>query len=143
MNKITNEKDRSIGDILKSRRTINFFQPQPVPLSDLMQAIDLARWAPNHKKTEPWHFYILGEATRIEVIKLITDIKSEGQSASVCDSIKKRLDEIPGWFVLTSDLSEDPIIQQENYAACCCAAQNLMLYLWHIKHNRSFVSSRS
>jgi nitroreductase len=123
----------SIENLIKSRRTINFFQPRAVPLEHLMQAIDLARWAPNHKKTEPWHFYIFGDETRNQVINLITDIKSAGQSADVQGSIKKRLDDIPGWFVMTYDMSENAITQQENYAACCCAAQNLMLYLWHMK----------
>ena len=47
------------------------------------------------------------------------------------DSIKKRLDDIPGWFVLTSDYSSNQILREENYAACCCAAHNIMLYLWN------------
>jgi nitroreductase len=33
-------------------------------------------------------------------------------------------------FVLTSARSDDSLVERENYAACCCAAQNLMLYLW-------------
>jgi nitroreductase len=33
-------------------------------------------------------------------------------------------------FVLTSARSDDMLVERENYAACCCAAQNLMLYLW-------------
>jgi nitroreductase len=61
---------------------------------------------------------------------LITDIKSAGKSESMRIATRKRLDDIPGWFVLTSDLSSNPVIRQENYAACCCAAQNLMLFLW-------------
>ena len=120
-----------IGELIKSRRTINFFQQEPVPVSTLMEAIEHARWAPNHRKTEPWHFHILGDKSRDSVIKLITEIKSSGQGDSVRESVKKRLVDIPGWFAISSGYSEDPIIQQEDYAACCCAAQNLMLYLWN------------
>jgi len=32
--------------------------------------------------------------------------------------------------VLTSRRSEDALLDREDYAACCCAAQNLMLHLW-------------
>jgi nitroreductase len=126
--KKTNLND--IGALIKSRRTINFYQQKSVSISELTRAIEIARWAPNHKKTEPWHFYILGKKTRNKVIQLITDIKSAGKGDAVRESTQKRLDDIPGWFVLTSDLSNNPIEQQENYAACCCAAQNMMLVLW-------------
>jgi nitroreductase len=130
-----NENDDNIAtdieELIKSRRTINFFQQEPVPDSMIMKAIELARWAPNHRKTEPWHFHIFGEETRSSVIDLITKIKSSGQGDSVRISIKKRLDDIPGWFAISSGFAEDPILQQEDYAACCCAVQNLMLYLWN------------
>ena len=36
---------------------------------------------------------------------------------------------IPGWLVLTCNISSDELLQREDYASCCCAAQNLMLYL--------------
>ena len=37
---------------------------------------------------------------------------------------------IPGWLVVTCGVSTDPLRQQEDYAACCCAIHNLSLYLW-------------
>jgi nitroreductase len=128
--RVKKTKLNDVGALIKGRRTINFYQQKSVPISELTKAIEIARWAPNHKITEPWHFYILGKKTRYNVIQLITDMKSAGKGDSVRESTKKRLDDIPGWFVLTSDLSNDPIEQQENYAACCCAAQNIMLVLW-------------
>lgn len=131
---MTNFEDKSsfeLGNLLKSRRTINFFHPEPVPESLLVAAIDHARWAPNHKKTEPWHFHLLGEGARQSVIDLTAEIKSIGLTESGIESVRKRLDGIPGWFVISSPLSDNPVLQQEDYAACCCAAQNLMLYLWH------------
>jgi nitroreductase len=124
-------KHKDIGELIISRRTINFFHQKSVPVSLLTKAIDAARWAPNHKITEPWHFYILGTKTRVKVIQLITEIKSTGKGEKVHNSIKKRLEDVPGWFVLTSDLSRNSITRQENYAACCCAIQNVMLYLWN------------
>ncbi len=101
-----------------------------MPERPIINAIEHACWAPNHRLTEPWHFYLLGKKTREKTIQLITDIKTTGKSENFRISTQKRLDAIPGWFVLTSENSTDRIIKKENYAACCCAAQNLMLYLW-------------
>ena len=44
--------------------------------------------------------------------------------------MQKRLDDIPSWFIVTCKVSEDPLQQQEDYAACACAIQNMSLYLW-------------
>jgi nitroreductase len=118
------------ADLIRSRRTINFFRPDPVPESLIREAIEVARWAPNHKLTEPWHFYILGNQTITLVKNLITDIKSTGQPVSVRDGVRKRLDAIPGWLVISCKKSTETITQMEDYAACSCAVQNMMLYLW-------------
>ncbi|NNE38825.1 MAG: nitroreductase [Gammaproteobacteria bacterium] len=123
-------KNLAISDIIQSRRTINLFQDRIVSVEHLNKAIDHARWAPNHRLTEPWHFYLLGKKTREKTIQLIMEIKTAGKSENFRLSTQRRLDAIPGWFVLTCENSTNPIIKKENYAACCCAAQNLMLYLW-------------
>ncbi len=119
-----------IKTLISARRTINFFKAEKVDSALVRNAIDAARWAPNHHLTEPWHFHILTGQTRARVIDLITEIKSAGQGEAVRSGVMKRLHAIPGWLVITSDLSPDPVVQMENYAACCCAAQNMMLYLW-------------
>ena len=87
--------------VLRGRRSIDLFAPDVVDSNTVRAAVEVARWAPNHRLTEPWRFYLLRAATLRSVM-----------------------------FVLTSALSEDPLLERENYAACCCAAQNLMLYLW-------------
>ena len=120
---------RDMGDFIKSRRTINFFLPEPVPDELLLKAIKVARWAPNHKKTEPWHFHLLGDDARGRAIELITEIKAEGKAAKAA-AVRKRLEDVPGWLVISSAVSDDAVRQMEDYAACSCAAQNMMLYLW-------------
>lgn len=121
---------KAYAESIISRRTINFFRSEPVPLSVLLEAIEVARWAPNHRQTEPWHFSLMGAATTAKTVELITELKSRGQGDDARAAVSKRLNSIPGWLVISSALSADPVVQQENYAASCCAAQNLMLYLW-------------
>jgi nitroreductase len=116
--------------LLRSRRTIHLFASEPPPRELLLEAIDLARWAPNHRLTEPWRFYLLGSETAEAVARLNADLVAEKRGEEAGRKKLERWQSMPGWFVVTSRCAEDPITTQENYAACCCAVQNLMLYLW-------------
>ncbi|MEE8321352.1 MAG: nitroreductase [Gammaproteobacteria bacterium] len=124
-------KNVSISDIIRSRRTIHNFKRSPVPEHKMiLKAIDLARWAPNHHVTEPWHFYLLGQETADRICRLNADITRERKSERAAEIKLNRWRQVPGWLVLTCMNSDDPIREREDYAACCCAAQNLMLLLW-------------
>ena len=118
------------ASVLRGRRSIDLYTPDAVSADTLLAAIEVARWAPNHRLTEPWRFYLLGGATMRAVIDLAVelDVAAKGERAGPVR--RARLEAVPGMFVLTSARSDDALLDRENYAACCCAAQNLMLYLW-------------
>lgn len=118
------------ASVLRSRRSIDLFVPGAVSIDTLLAAIEVARWAPNHRLTQPWRFYVLGPETMRAVVDLAVelDVAAKGERAGPVR--RARLESIPGMFVLTSARSDDALVDRENYAACCCAAQNLMLYLW-------------
>ncbi len=120
----------SAADLIRTRRTIHAFQPEKPPREMIVQAIDLARWAPNHLLTEPWHFYLLGRKTVDAIARLNADLVSRRQGVEAGQAKLTRWQAIPGWLVVTCDNSDDPIRAREDYAACCCAIQNLSLYLW-------------
>ena len=120
----------SIAALITGRRTIHDFRPEQVPVEKIKQAIDVARWAPNHHLTEPWHFYLLGPETINSVIELNTQLVREKSGDAAANAKQQRWLKIPGWLVVTSDKSADQHQMQEDYAACCCAIQNMMLYLW-------------
>jgi nitroreductase len=116
--------------VLRGRRSIDLFDPQPVGTAVLLEAIEVARWAPNHRLTEPWRFYTVGARTASALIELAVELDTAAKGERAGAARRERLRAIPGFFVLTSRRSDDPLVDRENYAACCCAAQNLMLYLW-------------
>ena len=116
--------------LIRGRRTINLFDPEPVGTEVLLDAIELARWAPNHKLTEPWKFYLLGPEALARVTDCWATFESGLKGEAAGAARRKRLAGIPGHFVVTSARHADANIDRENYAACCCAVQNLMLYLW-------------
>jgi len=118
------------ADVLRERRSIDLFAPGAVDTELLREAIEVARWAPNHRLTEPWRFYLLGRSTMRAVVDLAVELEVAAKGERAGAARRTRLEGIPGTFVLTSRRSEDALVDRENYAACCCATQNLMLYLW-------------
>ena len=118
-------------ELISGRRTIHQFKEGMRLQEKLIEAIALARWAPNHHITEPWHFYLLGDETVNAVIDLNTEISREEKGDDAAKAKERRWRKMPGWFVVTCAKSEDPIRNQEDYAACCCAVQNLLLTLWN------------
>lgn len=120
---------RAFAEVLRGRRTIELFLQTDVPRSLVNEAIEVATWAPNHHLTEPWHFYLLGEKAMTANVELIRELTTENNDAAKGDFKAKAAEAIPGWLVLTCKKSDDEILQREDYASCCCAMQNLMLYL--------------
>jgi nitroreductase len=72
----------------------------------------------------------LGPATIRTVVDLAVELDTAAKGERAGAARRARLEAVPGMFVLTSRRSADALLEREDYAACCCAAQNLMLYLW-------------
>jgi nitroreductase len=118
-----------LAAVIRARRSINLFESGAIDAALLEQAVELARWAPNHRLTEPWRFYLIGPETAHAIADLAARIEADAKGAQAAALRRQRLLDIPGSLALTSARHEDPLTDRENYAACCCAAQNLMLYL--------------
>jgi len=128
-----NEEQMSTGaaqTIIRERRTIHVFREESPPRAIILKALELARWAPNHHLTEPWRFYLLGEATKHALVELNAEITARDQGPNAAQAKLERWSKIPGWLVVTCVQSDDAVRSQEDYAACCCAIQNFQLALW-------------
>lgn len=121
---------QTVANVIRSRRSINRFQPQTPPREIIRRALELARWAPNHYLTEPWHFYLLGPRTQQAVIELNAELTSAARGAEAGEAKRRKWAAIPGWLAVTCDRSVDARRAREDYAACACAIHNLALYLW-------------
>ena len=121
---------RDFAETIRSRRTINLYLQTPVPQQLISDAIEAAIWAPNHHVTEPWRFYVFGSETISRCIELQREITTAKRDAKAAEFKAKSWSEKPGWLLVTCQRSEDALRQQEDYAACCAAVQNLSLFLW-------------
>jgi nitroreductase len=132
----TNSRYEAVADSIRQRRTIKQFLPQPVPRGLLQELIDLAVWAPNHRLTEPWRFYVLDGAAREKLGAIAAQITREkivgsggepetaqrkGQEAAVTWNV------VPVLLYVTSVRDANPEVDEENYGAVCCAIQNFSL----------------
>ncbi len=130
----TTQKDSTfpaaIVDTIRSRRTIGAFRPELPNRELVLQALELARWAPNHKKTEPWSVVSLGPNAIRSAVELNTRILTASKGATEAAAKSKKWLQVPGWLVVLCDQADDPLRREEDYAACCCMIQNLCLALW-------------
>jgi len=117
-------------DLLRGRRTIHDYTDEAPPRDAILAAIEAARWAPNHHRTEPWRFYLLSRARGAEVAALNAELVRAKSGDQAADSKLRRWQAMPGWLVVTCARNTDAAREREDYAACCCAAQNLALALW-------------
>ncbi len=120
---------RLLGERIRGRRTVAQFLKQPVARKLILEAIEVARWAPNHHVTEPWHFYLLGKESVARAVELTRTIVTENRNEKLADFKAAAAAERPGWLVVTCRRSDDELREREDYASCCCAIQNLLLYL--------------
>jgi nitroreductase len=122
---------RSAEELIKGRRTVEKYLPEKPPIDEIRAAIECARWAPNHKITEPWRFYILGEATQQKAAELVYHVTlAQKGKEDKAEKKKAKFEATPGMVVASYRRHKEPKLDQENYAAVCCGIQNFALYLW-------------
>ena len=116
-----------VVEAIRERRTIGAFRDDPVPRGLVEELIDSAVWAPNHKHTEPWRFHVVqGDARDALADAVWAELEAAG--ASPAKDPRSKLKRAPLFVAVTQTASpDDPVRDLEDYAACCCATQNLLL----------------
>ena len=121
----------SVANTIIGRRTIHQFRARELPPAGILEkALDAAVWAPNHHLSQPWRFHLLGPETVEKICLLNAELVRETKGEKAAEIKLRRWREIPGWLLLSRELSEDALRDREDYAACCCVAHNLSLLLW-------------
>jgi nitroreductase len=103
--------------LVRTRRTVKAFAPEPVARETLDELLDLARWAPNHHLTNPWRFRVLGPDA-------LTALK-----AAAGPEAAAKLDRAPT-LVAASVIGSggvDPVADEEDFAAGAAAVFIVLL----------------
>jgi nitroreductase len=114
---------------LATRRTVQRFRADPVPLDVVHRGLAAAQLAPNHKHTWPWRFLLPGPVTREVLFRVGLRLKAakKGTSPDLEAAVRRDLLAPAHLVVVVQTVSDDPGRALEDYAACACAVQNLML----------------
>jgi nitroreductase len=96
-------------DVMKSRRTIKLFKPDPIDENELLAWLEAASYAPNHKMTEPWEIIRVGEETREKL------------------NHKANFGGAPVVIAIVSKAAGTPFDRDEHVMAVSCFVQNFML----------------
>jgi nitroreductase len=100
---------------IRTRRTHKAFGAEPLSREQLLELLDLARWAPNHHLTAPWRFRVLGPRT-LESLK-----RAAGAEGAA------KLERAPTLVVVSCLLGGDPVQDEEDLHATAVAAYIVLL----------------
>ena len=101
---------------IRTRRTHKAYAPEALDRETLDELFELARWAPNHKLTNPWRFRVLGP-------RALQRLK-----AAVEDPVAAaKLDRAPTLVAVTTTQSGDPVMDEEDMLATAAAAYVVLL----------------
>ena len=105
-----------VEDAIRTRRTHKAYAPEPLDRETLDELFELARWAPNHKLTNPWRFRVLGP----QALARLKEAAEDPIAAA-------KLDRAPTLVAVSATQSGDPVLDEEDVLATATAAYVVLL----------------
>ena len=128
--------ETTVYEAIFGRRMTKEFTGAEVPREAIERMLDAAIWAPNHRLTNPWRFFVLEKdsTARERVAELAWQIAYDkvanpnpAQKQSSADASKYRVLNAPALIYAYSVPGGDEETTKENYASVCCAVHNMAL----------------
>src|ERR1051325_3066639 len=130
------ETERPLTDALtaiKTRRAIKEYLQTEIPREWIEELLDAAHWAPNHKLTHPWRFHVFTGAGRERLVaarqaavRWAAEKKGTQPSEDEVRFAKEKCFSSPVIIIVSMVRDENKLPDQEIYAACWCAIENLL-----------------
>jgi nitroreductase len=129
--------ERPLADALeaiRTRRAVKEYLQTPIPKEWIEELLDAAHWAPNHHLTHPWRFHVFSGEGRERLVaarETATRFGFEKRGEQVTDEAlgfaRAKCYSSPVIIIVSMVNNEDPVKDREDYAACWCAIQNLLV----------------
>ncbi|HKI95237.1 MAG TPA: nitroreductase family protein [Gemmatimonadales bacterium] len=121
-----------ILEAIRARHSIKRFTDRPVTREEIERLLETAVLAPNHRMTQPWHFYVLGpnarraygEALGARKARRVEDPEA---ARAVAEKVAAGEAALPAMIAVSMTLDENPEIREEDYAATMMGVENLLL----------------
>lgn len=118
-------------EAIRTRRSVALYCADQVPRAALHTILEAATWAPNHRHNEPWFFHVVEGDARA---RLADDLLAAAREAGMNDKARGKLEKTaerirhtPAVIFAQTFPADAAFDTEENYAAACCAVQNLLL----------------
>lgn len=122
----------NVLDAIQTRRSIKQFTDRTITREEIESLLEAAVQAPNHRMTEPWRFYVLGEHARRAFGTVLGGRKAKRvddpeAAKAVIAKVAGSHAALPAMVVVAMTLHDNPEIREEDYASALMAVQNLSL----------------
>jgi nitroreductase len=126
---------RPVQAAIAARRSVRRFRPEPVSREAIQRLLLAAVQAPNHRRTQPWRFFVLDSpgpvraalTRRAREVALARGNPADAAAVARADAKATEVAETPVLLVVYAVPGRDAMETHENYAAVCCAVQNILL----------------
>lgn len=122
--------DTSVYQALYRRRMSWQFSDAPVSREAVQRMLDAAIWAPNHRLTEPWRFFVLEKSSqqRRDAGELAYQFSMElNNNPAQAEAAREKVMAASFLVFAYCIPGRNEEATRENYASVCCAIQNMAL----------------
>jgi len=119
----------AVDEVIRTRRTSLLMDPDdPVPDELIARLLELATWAPNHKRTWPWRFTVVTGAARHRLGEALAAVAPGlGVPAEKVAKLRTKYARSPAVVLVWVKLDPHPVRAKEDRDAVAAAVQNLLL----------------
>ena len=120
----------SVYQALYQRRMAWHFKDEEVPKSALERMLEVAVWAPNHRLTEPWRFFVVSRAIPLrqtlgdQAYEVSMERRGDPKRA---ENTRRSILDAPVLIYVYCVPGANEEATQENYASVSCASHNISL----------------
>lgn len=125
----------NISEAIRTRRSIGKVKEDEIPQEKIEQILEAGTWAPNHRLTEPWKFFVLRGKGRELLGRALGEIDIQGLDDPDGSEAQKKLESgvskaLRAPVIITVAVTPSDakgVIELEEYGAVFAAIQNMLL----------------
>ncbi len=120
----------NVYEAIYRRRSAWKYKDNPIPRETMERMLDTAVWAPNHRLTEPWRFFVIEKDTKTR--ETVADLAYEYamgrfDNPQRAENTRRAVMAPPVIIYVYSTPGQSDEATKENYASTVCAAYNVSL----------------
>ena len=120
----------NVYEAIYRRRSAWKYKDTPIPRETMERMLDTAVWAPNHRLTEPWRFFVIEKNTKTrETVANLAYEYAMGRfdNPQRAENTQRAIMAPPVIIYVYSTPGQSDEATKENYASTVCAAYNVSL----------------